>query len=139
MLNRLTGGGGSFGVEEFEGKGDTEGDGKCESTSGRVFRAIGGGGPPGAGCDLPGLDGEWVDRRGGGGGGGSFDLCSCESRFLEELLYAQVSVVRPFVQPREPRDRRFGWGAHLESIPGATELVRRRILRLESLRFDVCE
>ena len=69
----------SPGVEGPEGEGDTDGDGedddKREGTSGRVLRATGGG-PFRSGCDLPRLDGDWVDRRGGGGGGGSFDLGS---------------------------------------------------------------
>ena len=132
MLNRLTGGG-SPGIEGCEGEGDTEGDGEREDASGRELRTIEGG-PPGSGCDL---DGEWVDRKGGRGGGGSFDLGSDKSRFLEELL-----CVGNLVSDR----RAASWmsnseverdAAHLVSFPGTVELVCRRVLRLQSLRFDI--
>ena len=41
------------------------------------------------------------------------------------------------VQPRGRQARRWGWVTHLVSIPGIVELVRRRVLRLQSLRLDV--
>lgn len=69
--------------------GDTEGEGDCEGASGRLVRIIGGGGPPGSGCDLAKFEGEWFDDRGGGGGGGGFDLGSA---FLEELFYTRYPL-----------------------------------------------
>ena len=81
MLNRLAGRGGSPGVGGLEGEGDI--DGEREGASGRMPRAIGGGGPFGVFLVRFG-----AEPGGRGGGGGSFDFASGRSRFLEEWLCA---------------------------------------------------